>query len=80
MEIVEGKEIDGVHEYIHESTNMDVEATVNNGYQIHYSTPSERQLLIDIVENNEVVFENPGRIQIAGDEGSVLLLPSDWRS
>lgn len=79
MEIVENKEIDGVHEFVYESTDMDVEP-VKKGYQIHFSDPSEKQLLIDIVENNEVVFENPGRIQIADDEGFVLILPSDWRS
>lgn len=79
MEIVEGKEIDGVHEFVYESTDMDVEA-VKKGYKIHYSNPSERQLLVDIVENNKVVFENPGRIQLEPDEGFVLVLPTDWRS
>lgn len=79
MEIVEDKEIDGVHEFVYESTDMDVEP-VKKGYQIHFSDPSEKQLLIDIVENNEVVFENLGRIQIADNEGFVLILSSDWRS
>lgn len=73
------QKIDRVYDYICESTRLDTK-TVEHGYEIHFSNSDERELLIDLVQDNKVVFENPGRIDISGHEGSVLLLPDSWRS
>lgn len=78
MDKPQSQKIDRVYDYICESTTLNTK-DVEQGYNIHFSNSDEKQLLIDLVQNNKIVFENPGRIEISGDEGSVLLLPDSWR-
>lgn len=78
MDKPQSQKIDRVYDYICESTTLNTK-DVKQGYNIHFSNSDEKQLLIDLVQNNKIVFENPGRIEISGDEGSVLLLPDSWR-
>ena len=76
---VKNQRIDQVYEYIHDLTNLSSEA-VKQGYRVQYSDSDQRRLLINIVQNNKIVFENPGRIELNKERGQVLLLPNNWRS
>jgi hypothetical protein len=75
--IPRNKNIDSIHEFAFNSPHLKVLGSTSGGYEIRYSQGRGKELIRDLVEKNNVQFENNSRIEYS-EHRVVLILPKDW--
>lgn len=75
--IPENENIDSIHEFAFNNPDLKVLGSSSGGYEIRYSKGRGKELIRDLVDKNNVQFENKGRIEYS-EQRVVLILPKDW--
>jgi hypothetical protein len=76
-EIPENEEIDSVHEFAFKNPHLEVLGSTAGGYEIRHNEERGKNLIKDLVEKNNVRFENEGILEYS-NRRVVLILPEDW--